>query len=284
MICVIFLVGFITLVGCTKQKVVLDEELLLQYKGQKIAKGVRFSGILVENKDLADIQDLFFEMGEALKQEAKSATYNPKTWEIRKEQAGIELDLQKTVEILMRAKAYEEVKPILKKTPAKIVYHQLKEKISEVGSYQTPIVQSHEGRIFNIDLATSAIQYLVVQPQENFSFNDAVGPCTKERGYVEAPVIFQTPEGPVMDLGSGGGICQLSSTLYNAAVMAGMQIIERHPHSMPVSYVPRNQDATIVWGVKDLKFKNTRSYPVMIQIARDGLGLKAVLIENAWRG
>ena len=95
---------------------------------------------------------------------------------------------------------------------------------------------------------------------ETFSYNQTLGPRTPSAGYKNAKVY---ENGQVVD-GIGGGICQISSTLYNATLMANLDIVERRNHQFVTSYVPEGRDATVVYGMTDFKFKNTRQYPIKI--------------------
>ncbi len=97
-------------------------------------------------------------------------------------------------------------------------------------------------------------------PGETFSFCGVVGECTVPKGYQEANVF----ENGAIAKGIGGGVCQVSTTLYNAALLAGMKITERHPHSMKVGYIPQGRDATFSYGYMDLKFVNPYDHPVKI--------------------
>ena len=115
-------------------------------------------------------------------------------------------------------------------------------------------------RANNLELAAEKIDGTVLSPNEIFSYNKIVGARTIEKGYTEAKVYSN---GQVVD-GIGGGICQISSTLYDTAVIANLEIVERHNHQFITSYLPAGKDATVVYGAKDLKFKNTRSYPIKI--------------------
>ena len=112
----------------------------------------------------------------------------------------------------------------------------------------------------NIKLATSAINGKVVMPGEEFSYNEVVGDTTADRGYQKAG----TYVGNKVVEGYGGGICQVSSTLYNAIMGANIRSTERLNHNMPVSYVGIGCDATIAYGYIDYKFKNTLKHPIYI--------------------
>lgn len=116
-------------------------------------------------------------------------------------------------------------------------------------------------RVFNIHRATDAINGTVLQPGDEFSFNETVGNTSlAENGYKEWYVIV----GGKNEMDRGGGVCQAATTLYNVAVRCDMEILAREPHAIASSYVPRGQDATIAYGAYDLRFRNTSECPVYI--------------------
>jgi len=130
-----------------------------------------------------------------------------------------------------------------------------------LGSYTTKFNSRVRGRSHNIYLSSKAINGTVLLPGEIFSFNKVVGPRNSSNGYREAPVIIK---GDLVD-GLGGGVCQVSSTLYNSALKSELEIIERYNHSIPSTYVPKGLDATVSYGTLDLKFRNSHQYPVYIE-------------------
>lgn len=117
-----------------------------------------------------------------------------------------------------------------------------------------------QGRSENISIAAASIDGTILMPGQEFSFNRTLGPVTISNGYKYAPVIV---DGEFVE-GVGGGVCQVSTTLFNSALRAGIGITSRRSHSLPVGYVPRGMDATVATYV-DLKFKNTLENPVYIQ-------------------
>lgn len=127
----------------------------------------------------------------------------------------------------------------------------------------------------NILLAAGALHGLVVPPGGEFSFNRAVGARTVSRGYKSAPIFN---DGQTV-MGIGGGVCQVSTTVYQAAAAAGMKITERHLHSLPVSYTKSGADATVVWGYKDLRWQNTTAKPVVISCRAEGGTLSVELYQ-----
>ncbi|MFC4319976.1 VanW family protein [Litchfieldia salsa] len=134
-------------------------------------------------------------------------------------------------------------------------------RVKQIGHYVTYYNKHNKGRSHNIILATEAINNHVVFQGEIFSFNQVVGKRTKEKGYLPAPIIIK---GELFE-GVGGGICQVSSTLYNAVDLAGAQIVRRYSHSRSVPYVPPGRDATVSWYGPDFTFKNVHNQPILIQ-------------------
>jgi vancomycin resistance protein YoaR len=131
-----------------------------------------------------------------------------------------------------------------------------------VSAYETTFVTWGVGanRAINIATAVSHFDGTVLAPGEVFSFNDKVGPRTKERGFALAPEI----QGDELQNGYGGGTCQSSSTLHAAVLFAALDITERQSHSRPSSYTKMGLDATVSFPLADLKFKNSLPYPIMI--------------------
>jgi vancomycin resistance protein YoaR len=135
-----------------------------------------------------------------------------------------------------------------------------------IGDYRTKFEPGNVNRTTNIKLASSKINNLVLMPGEIFSFNKVVGPRTAERGYKMAHVIVK---GEFVD-GIGGGICQVSSTLFNSVDEAGLKIVAVQHHSKEVTYVPPGRDATVSWGGPDFRFKNNLNKPILIRVKISG--------------
>lgn len=149
----------------------------------------------------------------------------------------------------------------VKVTASKVTGEVLKSVNAMLGSHSTNYASSTEQRANNVAVATRSINGKVVMPGETFSFNEVVGERTKERGYQQAGVIVNQK----IESGFGGGVCQVSSTLYNALLKSNIKITERVHHTFPSNYVPIGLDATVDWGNIDLKFKNTFKYPIYIE-------------------
>lgn len=129
-----------------------------------------------------------------------------------------------------------------------------------LSEFSTKYAASNKNRTTNLMLAASKINGTVLMPGETFSYNKVVGARTIQAGYKEAPIYVS---GRVED-GIGGGICQITTTLYNAVVYANLDIVERSNHQFVPSYAGASRDATVVYGAIDFKFKNNRDYPIKI--------------------
>jgi len=134
----------------------------------------------------------------------------------------------------------------------------IKEKIS---GFTTSFNTGDVNRSSNIKVAADTINGIILWPGEVFSMNKGLGDRTEEKGYKTAHVIVN---GVLVD-GLAGGICQATTTVYNAVLLANLAVIERHPHALKVAYIPASMDATISGNDFDLKFKNTTSAPIYIE-------------------
>ena len=135
-----------------------------------------------------------------------------------------------------------------------------------LSTFKTNYSTRDKDRTTNLILAANKINGTVVMPGETFSYNTVVGERTIAAGYKEAPIYVS---GKVVD-GLGGGICQITSTLYNAVVLANLEILERSNHQFVPSYVKASRDATVVYGSIDFKFKNNRNYPIKLVCSVSG--------------
>lgn len=132
--------------------------------------------------------------------------------------------------------------------------------------YSTVFNGQDHNRSANIKIAAWKVNGYILYPGEIFSFNTVVGPREKIYGFKEALEIVNGEFVP----GVGGGVCQLSSTLYNAALLANLEIVERYNHSKPLSYVPLGRDATVAFGSLDFRFANNTAKPIMIMAEVEG--------------
>ncbi|MFC4303394.1 VanW family protein [Cohnella boryungensis] len=147
--------------------------------------------------------------------------------------------------------------------PPEITVARLKEDGLErkLVEFTTSFATSGEGRSHNVTAAAKALNDTLLKPGEVFEYGKIVAKAEKEYGYKEAPVILKGKLTP----GIGGGICQVSSTLYNAALLTGLEIVERRNHSLPVSYLPRGLDATFADGYVNFKFRNSTGKQLLIR-------------------
>lgn len=193
--------------------------------------------------------------------EAKDAYYTTNPFTVIPEVNGIDFDLENAKKILEEDKEEYEIPVIItkpNKTVKDIGTSAFPDKLS---TFKTRYNASLTSRTNNLKLAAKKINGTVVMPGEIFSYNKTVGKRTVEAGFTDAAG-YQG--GKVVDM-IGGGICQISSTLYDAVVYANLEIVERHNHMFLTSYVGAGKDATVVYGRLDFRFKNTRNYPIMIK-------------------
>lgn len=134
-----------------------------------------------------------------------------------------------------------------------------------IGGAETLFDGTIENKATNIRIAAEAVNEFVIPVSKVFSFNQVVGETTLEKGYKYGDTFVKTNQGTKIVQGIGGGICQVSSTLYMACKKAGLEIIERAPHSMEVSYCTREDEAAISYGWLDYKFKNNTESSIVIR-------------------
>ncbi|MCX7749713.1 MAG: VanW family protein [Clostridia bacterium] len=236
--------------------------------------GLRMKSVNITPKfsyDKEKLSLILISIKDQVDKEAESASvlYEKGNISVEKEVTGRILEVDKNLEIIenhIRKRTFNTVylSMIDKKPP--ILYEDIKEINHILSSFSTKFNASDTNRSFNISLASQRINGLILFPNETFSMDKALGPRTAQNGYREAPVIFKNE----LVKGSGGGVCQVTTTLYDAVLKSKMGIVEREPHSMPLGYVDPGQDATIAEGYIDFKFQNTRSYPVCIQSEING--------------
>ena len=174
---------------------------------------------------------------------------------------GVDYDLE-AAKVAYNQKPDEVIRIPLTLTQPKVLTKHLEVNLFKycLAEVTTKFSPKKVARTANVRLAAKLINGTILNPGEEFSYNKTVGPRTKARGFQEAAIFAQ---GEVVD-GIGGGICQTSSTLYMAAVKANMKTTQRSNHSFYVDYAPKGEDATVVYGSLDFKFKNTSKYPIKI--------------------
>lgn len=145
-----------------------------------------------------------------------------------------------------------------------------------LGSYATSLEGRSASQIHNSTLAALSLDGRTIGPGDEFSFGTAVGPWTADMGFGKAPVSY---EGELV-LAYGGGVCQTSTTFYNAALAAGLQILERYPHQWPPRYVPPGRDAAVAYGEVDLRVRNPHDFPITVSARADRHSLRISLLAE----
>lgn len=243
-------------------------ELILTTKGQTFA--LNLSSVGYDGKQFSSIdQKSLLQWLQQVKKKVDQKPVNAKAdrinGTIQKGKVGQLMDLEKLEAKLQNIEKYinQPIEiPMIEKQPQvtsqdiKLADKQL------IGTYTTYFDGKNINRTINIRLASQAIDNLVLLPGEKFSFNQVVGERTEQRGYKKAGVIVKGE----FSEGIGGGICQVSSTLYNSVDRAGLKIVRRFSHSATVTYVPPNRDATVSWGGPDFRFENNLEKPIVLKI------------------
>lgn len=168
-----------------------------------------------------------------------------------------------------------EIPVIMKENKPAVLATDL-EGMGELSSYTTWYKVAEVDRSHNLTKAANIINGVMVKPGEVFSFNQTVGPRTGVTGYRDALVIV----GDRFEPGTGGGICQVSSTLYNATLLAGLEIVERNNHGLLVAYIPPGLDATVAYGLQDYRFKNNTDSPIYVRSLAGGGKLTITIYGN----
>lgn len=194
--------------------------------------------------------------------EAENASYDVDKKEVVDGKPGIEFDVKEAQRLWDEAKVGDLVRIPLEITEPDFTKDDVKELFADrLSSKSTSLSGSSTNRINNITLAASKINGVILQPGDTFSYNNTVGQRTTARGFREAGAYMN---GEVVQE-VGGGICQVSSTLYYCAMTANLKITARTNHYFSVGYIEPGMDATVSWGAPDFRFQNDRTFPVKIQ-------------------
>lgn len=192
-----------------------------------------------------------------------SININGPSIEVSDSISGLKVNVEESLKNIVRElkKGNTEAELIVTKVQPSIKREQLQEVNTLLGSYTTKFDSSVSGRSTNIRLASNRTSDVLIMPGESFSYNEHTGMRTIENGYKNAPVIVQG----VVQEGLGGGVCQVSSTLYNAALYSGVSFVELKNHSIPSTYVSKGRDATVTDSGIDFVFKNNLEYPIYVK-------------------
>ena len=201
--------------------------------------------------------------------EVQDAYYTKDPFEIHPEVEGVDFNVEEA-KAMIQAEDKEEYTIKLTITKPKVTVNDIGTEAfpDKLGTFTTRYDARDKDRTTNLIIACQKLNNQVVLAGDTFSYNKTLGERTIAAGYKNAKVY---ENGQVVD-GIGGGICQISSTLYNAVVDANLSIVERRNHQFVTSYVAAGKDATVVYGMTDFKFKNTRKYPIkIIATAQNGI-------------
>lgn len=192
--------------------------------------------------------------------EPQNAYYTTEPFEVHEEVIGVDFNVEEVKQMLKEKQEQYIIKLIY--TIPEFTKNQIGTEAFPdlLSSFSTKYNASDRDRTTNLKLASNSINGIVLMPGEEFSYNTVLGPRTAARGYKNAKIFSN---GEVVD-GIGGGICQISSTLYNAVLYANLEITQRRNHQFVTSYLKAGLDATVVYGSQDFKFKNSRKYPIKI--------------------
>lgn len=230
--------------------------------------------------DPIDIEKIYNEVYK----EAKDAYIEENPFKLHVEENGLDfgVSIDEAKKIISEQKEIYEIP--LKIDKAKVKTEDLGDKLfnQTLSKYTTIYDAGNTSRGTNIAIAARTINGTVILPGETFSYNKILGNTTKEKGYKLGGSYVNGKVVPAY----GGGICQVSTTLYNAVLYANLEIVERYNHSYSVSYVPASRDATVSYGGKDFKFKNSRTYPIkIVASAKNGVisvSLKGIKEEKEY--
>jgi len=257
------------------QKIIKEElkKLILtnikeQFNGNKTILSIPTQ---FEEPEKINIEKIYAE----IYKEAKDAYIVEEPFQLHKPENGIDfaITMQEAKKVLEENRETYIIP--LKITEPQIGVEDLGDKLfkQNLSKYTTIYDAGVKNRAHNIALAAKTINGTIILPGETFSYNGILGNTNKEKGYKLGTAYVG---GKVVE-SYGGGICQVSSTLYNSVLYANLEIVERYNHSYVVNYVPAGRDATVAYGGKDFKFKNTRNYPIKI-VAKANNGVVSISI------
>lgn len=189
--------------------------------------------------------------------------YNNGNVAIKNEEIGRFVDIDKSVKLIENHIVKRDLQGInlnVDEIVPRVISKEINVIRNVLATFSTSFNANDENRSYNIKLACEKINNCILYPGELFSMNKTLGPRTEENGYLEAPVIFKNE----LVKGTGGGVCQVTTTLYDAVLKSKLEVVERTHHSIPLGYVEPGQDATIAEDFIDFKFRNNRDYPICI--------------------
>lgn len=252
----------------------VDEAYQLGRTGTEKENMKVVASLLKEGKDIPlefsydeiKMQDILIDVAAAFDKEAQNSTLSRSNgrFTITKEVQGRKMDVGATmlnVDGVMQTMKSGRAAIVANTTEPDITYEENQYVTDLIGSFSTKYTAYDKNRNTNLVVGCKYINGTIIAPDEVFSASAGLGEQTYARGYRDAGVYVNGK----VEAGMGGGVCQITSTLYNAAIYAELGIAERSPHSMTVGYVPLGRDAAIAGNYKDLKIKNNTGYPVYLE-------------------
>ena len=249
----------------------IEEAYLLGREGNLIARYREINDIKKNSKtiilkptyDRDMVLKLVDDIADNIYQESQDAKldFENGRFKVTDDKRGITLNKSDLINLIVdNIYELEDINLPVEVTEPKVKKESLSRINGVISEFSTSFKGSSRGRIENVKISSRAMSNLLVMPGEQVSYNETIGPIKASTGYKEAPVILNGELTP----GMGGGVCQSSTTLYNALLLANISIVERHPHSIAASYVPRGMDGAVATGYLDLKFKNNYDFPIYI--------------------
>lgn len=232
-----------------------------------VADQVTIEGQPVGAMTMEEATRVLINLAKAKDVPAVNAGFAPETGEVIPERPGQRLNVSATLNELLAAAPGSQVTPVYQHFVPDITKDKLT-RSHRLGRYTTQILDDSPGRLANIRLTARLINNTVLESGQEFSFNRLTGEPTAGRGFQPATVFGDKGK---TEQGLGGGMCQVSSTLYNAVLAANLTVTERHPHSQPVKYVPPGRDAT-TYTDKDFRFINTTRHRLISRVFTDETG------------
>ena len=242
-----------------------------RYNGITALKAEPVDLLLSDDYDASTIDDILAAIAEEIYVEPKDAEidYSDGNFNITKEVVGYKLNKKKTKQSLQE-KLQEggdiELELSVKKVKPEKTEKQLKEISDVLGAFSTYYDLYNEGRNTNLEVGSGRVSGTMLMPGEEFNFNETVSPVDYASGYMDASTIVNGEYVP----GIGGGLCQVSTTLYNAVIRAELEVTERWEHAYDPGYVPNGLDAAIYVGGINFRFVNSTEYPIFIVMGAGG--------------
>lgn len=263
----------------SSDSVLADENAVYSLTLNTLRDAIASGSVATANYDLPDHSDSFeidlVAIYNTINVAPVEAAYDAETKTVTESVTGVSFDMAAAQRLVDAADFGSYIRiPLIKVLP-EVTSESLRELLfRDVLSERTTYIDGTSNRLTNITLAAAAVDGLILNPGEEFSFNGTVGERTTAKGYKTAGAY----SGGRTVQETGGGICQVSSTIYDCVLHADLEVTDRRNHQFVVSYLPLGNDATVNWGTTDFKFKNNTEYPIQIDTEVDGRNLTVKLI------